>query len=463
MKKILLMATVVSTTLLQAQKETFDIATFTRPKGWERLDTNGVTLLYQSKTANGLTSFCQIFLFPSHDANDDAAKNFQDEWANHIVKATGTTVTPQTQTDKTPDGWTAVSGRADVSQNGVNYTCMLTAVTGHGKEMSFVVNIAGQDYVDDVRVFFEGCDLRKPEILGQVWNGNDTPPEKGAITEGNYVYVVPAGWMPQKYPDGGVVITSPVYGTGEKCTISILPMRPLTSDLPTAANGIFSGLFSKNYSLVTTYTSPSMIRGISPQGWEYFILKQGLRPVAGNFSDVFAFVFVARLGNQVASIAGISKDPLVSNCFGLNLKDVWPKFFYSLQFKNWNSPGQENEIMKRMTGVWMAATATAGDRIVFAPNGRFAGASAAQRYYATSSNELLTVTDAYFGDGAYSIRGNQITLIHDNDKSKPEKAFMRLEQESQDGGRTWKDKLYLLRKSAVDGSEYELGYEKQNN
>jgi hypothetical protein len=461
MKKILLMAIVISTTSLNAQKETFDIATFTRPKGWQRLDTNGVTLLYQSKTKNGLTDFCQIFLFPSRDANDDAAKNFQDDWTNHIMRATGTTVTPQTQINKTPDGWTAVSGRTDVSQNGTNYTCMLTAVTGHGKEMSFVVNVAGQEYVDDVRVFFESLDLHEPAVIGQPWNGNDTPAEKGATTQGNYVYVVPAGWTPKQYPDGGVVITSPVYNTGERCTISVLPMRPATSDLQTTANAIFSELFDKDYKPVTTYTSPSMIRGISPQGWEYFLTKKGIVPRAGNFSDVFAFVFVAKLGNQLASIVGISKDPLVSNCFGLNLKDVWPRFFYSLQFKNWKSQEEDKEIMKRMAGVWMTATATAGDRFAFASNGRFAGASASQKYFVTSSNELLTVTDAYFGDGAYSIKGNQITLIHDNNKSNPEKGFIRLEQESKDGGITWKDKLYLMRKSVVDGSDYEVNYDKQ--
>jgi hypothetical protein len=117
--------------------------------------------------------------------------------------------------------------------------------------------------------------------------------------------------------------------------------------------------------------------------------------------------------------------------------------------------------MKRMAGVWMSATATAGDRFAFAPNGRFAGASASQKYFVTSSNELLTVTDAYFGDGTYSIKGNQIILIHDNDKSKPEQGFIRLEQESKDDGRTWKDKLYLMRKSVVDGSDYEVNYDKQ--
>jgi hypothetical protein len=195
--------------------------------------------------------------------------------------------------------------------------------------------------------------------------------------QADYIYEVPAGWTPQKYSDGGVVITSPVSGTGERCTLSVLPMRVAPADLPTAAAGILTELFARNYTAVTTYTSPSIIRGYSPQGWEYFIIKQGLKPRAGNYSDIFVFVFVAKLGVRMAVITGISKDPLVSNCFGLNLKDVWPKFFYSLRFRNWNNT-DDKATMQRLAGVWIAATATAGVRMAIAPNGRYAGASAAQ-------------------------------------------------------------------------------------
>ena len=34
------------------------------------------------------------------------------------------------------------------------------------------------------------------------------------------------------------------------------------------------------------------------------------------------------------------------------------------------------------------------------------------------------------------IKGNHITLVHDNDKSKPEPGYIRLEQESTDGGKS---------------------------
>jgi hypothetical protein len=144
----------------------------------------------------------------------------------------------------------------------------------------------------------------------------------------------------------------------------------------------------------------------------------------------------------------------------LLLNDVWPQFFYSLQFKNWQ-PGNENPILKEIPGVWMAVTATAADRFAFASNGRFAGAAAAQKYVRTSSTEMLRITDAYFGDGSYTIHGNSITLVHDNEKNNPESGRLRIEQESKDGGRTWTQKLYLLRRSSVDGSIYETAYERQ--
>jgi hypothetical protein len=239
-------------------------------------------------------------------------------------------------------------------------------------------------------------------------------------------------------------------------------MRPSTGNLQADAANLFAVVF-KDFELRNGSTANSMIKGISPQGWEYFIAKRAIVLRGGDYQKMFGFAFVARLGNQVAAISGISKDPLVSSCFGLQLTDVWPKFFYSLQFRNWQAPSQQSETSNRLAGVWMAVTASAGDRFAFASNGRFAGAAAAQRYVRLSSYELLRITDTYFGDGSYRLNGNSISLIHDSNRSNPEPALFRIEQESKDEGRTWSEKLYLLRKNAVDGSEYEVGYEKQNN
>ena len=153
----------------------------------------------------------------------------------------------------------------------------------------------------------------------------------------------------------------------------------------------------------------------------------------------------------------MSRDSLVSNCFGELGRDVWPRFFYSLSFRSWPPVDATAEIRKLLAGEWIVATATAGDKITFAGNGRFANAAAAQQYHLTT-NELITTTQAYFGNGNYTLRGNAITLTQDDKRT--DHGFFRVEQESKDEGRTWMEILYLLRTSAVDGKEYEVRYNK---
>src|ERR1700730_2607545 len=72
-----------------AQKEKFDIASFTPPKGWQRIDSNGIILFFDSKTVTGGTAFCQIFLYPSRQSNGKALSDFESEWANRVTKPTG--------------------------------------------------------------------------------------------------------------------------------------------------------------------------------------------------------------------------------------------------------------------------------------------------------------------------------------------------------------------------------------
>jgi hypothetical protein len=136
---------------------------------------------------------------------------------------------------------------------------------------------------------------------------------------------------------------------------------------------------------------------------------------------------------------------------------VWPKFFYSLSFKGWPQTDHTQQMRKLLAGEWIAATATAGDLITFAGNGRFANAAAAQQYHLTP-NELITTTQAYFGNGSYTLRGNAITMTQDDKRTTP--GFFRFEQESKDEGRTWADVLYLMRTSTVDGQEYELRFKR---
>jgi hypothetical protein len=298
-----------------------------------------------------------------------------------------------------------------------------------------------------------------------------TPPARsmpnvaGANSLSEYVYAAPQGWTTNKYPDG-IVLTSPVSNTGERCLISMWPMRPAGADLQNDANLAFQTIFNTYELRNRTSDGMSMpqvaIRGRSGQGWDYLILMRGIgnpNGPGGPFETLQGFVMVAKLNSNLAVISGLSKVPLVSSCFGELIADVWPRFFYSLHFKDWPVTDQASAIAAKITGTWTIATSTVADRYQFAANGRYASAAAVQNYN-RSSTEVLETTQAFFGDGSYALKENAITLTPDPGHGPTVPGFVRVEEESKDNGRTWVPILYLLRTSTVDGKEYEVRYQK---
>src|SRR3954471_20756368 len=123
-----------------AQTEIFDIASFVGPKDWQRIDTNGVLAFIDSKTTNGLVSFCQIYLFPSYQSNSTPENNFETEWNNKVAKTTNNNTKPVKDPAVSDSGWTVVKGHANITQQGVTYTCMLVNASGFGKTMSIMIN-----------------------------------------------------------------------------------------------------------------------------------------------------------------------------------------------------------------------------------------------------------------------------------------------------------------------------------
>jgi len=292
-------------------------------------------------------------------------------------------------------------------------------------------------------------------------NNNAAPAALGLSSLNDYIYTPPAGWAAQRLSDA-IMISSPMSVTNEKCLIYLLPMRPAGANLLDDASNAFRDAWLRNFVLRNQTPAgfaftESIVHGMSGQGWEYVIIRRGIAPPNSQESRL-GFVMVAKLDNRLAVISGVSKDPLVSACMGENTGATnWPKFFYSLGFKSWPQADHSQQMRRLLAGEWIAATATAGDKITFAGNGRFANAAAAQQYHLTT-NELITTTQAYFGNGSYTLRGNSITLTQDDNRT--DRGFFRVEQESKDGGRTWADVFYLMRTSSVDGQDYELKYGK---
>ena len=441
-----------------AAVETFDIATFIRPPGWSRKDTNGVLLLEDQKVVQGRLIFCQIYVFPSRPGTANPGVDFQTEWERRVFQTIGIQGHSAPETESTPDGWTDVSAFADFAKQGTSTRAILATGTGFGKVVSVVVLVSPNSYQAELEKFFK--DINFNGGAGTQMAPNATaqaapPNAAGGVDRraggasggslGRYVYVPPQQWTRQPSSDG-ILLVSPGY-SNERCQLVMLPLRPASAALADDAIGTFRQLFKADP--LSSYPSPppNLARGISAQGWEYFEIKKLVGGQEGDARTMGAIVLDIRLGDEIATVIGTSKDFMVSQCFGLLQPDSWPAFFHSLQFKETSLTGQSQAAMRQqLAGTWLAATASAGVGYIFMASGRYGSIGAVRHNYSQ--------TQEFYGDGSYSFDGSRLVLTG-NDQSRTFYWF-RLQQVSRNSGQSWQETLCLL---PPDGT-HELCYRK---
>lgn len=430
--------------MVAGQTETFDIATFAAPRGWSRTEQNGILIVQQRKTVLRRAEFCQIYLFPSRASQDGAEENFRAEWATRIRSTFGVAEQVSQKSAKTQDGWTVVIGTADTMTQGVAMRLLLSTATGFDSVFSVMVVVSPNSYVNELNSFFRSLKLHNRNggnssaaVTGESSAAIGATGSVGGGSPGGYNFTPPAQWSQQEL-HGQIVLTSPVYQNGERCQIVILPMQEAGSArLPDVAIGTFRNIFRAD-PLASYPSQPSRLAsGISPGGWEFFTIHKLVGGQEGDGKGIGTILLTAKVGGRVAMIYGISKDFIVSNCFGELVRDVWPGFFYSLTFQGVQSGQQQNLIRQKLAGTWIAATGMVGNRYEFHSDGRYAGAAARRQY----SRDSVTTT-AFFGDGSYSFDGNQLILTGDDGRKST--FFFRLEAASRDSGATWADQLCLL-------------------
>ena len=295
----------------------------------------------------------------------------------------------------------------------------------------------------------------------------------GSSTFGDYAYVAPAGWTSQ--PSGnGLWIVSPPGPSGERCTIGLWPMAPASGDLSADAQRAWAQVFS---GLAIRPDDPLnrtlLVRGLAPQGWEYVVLRRPIVSPNDRESSLGGTVMVAKLGDRDAIVSFFSGDPRHSVCYQYGYSfhpEVWPRFFASLRFRNWTGPAA-TALAQRVQGGWQSiGTSTGGGAVLqyaFTPSGRYAFFGVGQRYMVLSHFDAVVWTSPTFGDGSYVIRGNELTLRPDHGGA-PDPFLFRLEQVSEDGGRTWTEKLFLMqptRVTTIDGTtlhDNEIALERRN-
>ncbi len=347
-----------------AQKETFDIVTYTPPKDFKRESKEGVVNYTNVNTLKG--SFCVITMYASGASTGDANKDFKKEWKELLVTPYKAEANPTTETQTNADGWKVVVGAAPVKLDGNDVYIMLTVVSGFGKTISIRTSVNDKSFLAQVDALFETMELDKTKTT-TVMNTNTTTPQadesKGKF--GAMTYDAPIGWSHQQFQDG--VVFKPLNLPAEE-HLAIQIMQPMDF------SGNLEQVLAQSFEEATVmYKGTAMYQadgkyGKKPaqksfNGWEYIRGKGGIKVQDGTqFGTEYGLeVFVIKVNGRFERVAILESRPACKPLYSryytsdrTTYRNSIEGLLFSIQFTDFNSPQMSSgsEIGAGIVGVW---------------------------------------------------------------------------------------------------------------
>ncbi len=156
--------------------ETFDIATFQPPKGWQKQDKGGVVVFNISDAQKG--SYAMIMLFASGTSSGNAKGDFEADWQEFIAGQMAVKGKPEIEPAVKSDGWDVVTGGTSFENEMGAAAVLMSTYSGFGKTFSAAAIFNSQDNVPDIEAFAASLKLKRPEANKQVKNN---PPVSNTI------------------------------------------------------------------------------------------------------------------------------------------------------------------------------------------------------------------------------------------------------------------------------------------
>ena len=179
-----------SANLFAQQPETFDVATFQAPKGWNKqTGENAIQFSIADKEV-----YCLVTLFRSLPGLGSPKENFDASWDTIVKEAVTVSAAPQMFPSDTKGEWLLVGGFAPFEKSGEKGVAVLYTASGYGKMVNALVLTNTQAYEAAITAFLESVSLKKPAVENQPQvpaNQNGSQPsltgnfwKKGGISKG---------------------------------------------------------------------------------------------------------------------------------------------------------------------------------------------------------------------------------------------------------------------------------------
>jgi hypothetical protein len=420
-----------------AQRIAFDIATFTPPPNWTKNETQSMISFTTTNSAN--QSYCVIGIYQSMASKGSLQADAAGDWDDLVKKQYQLeSKLPITQLPA-KNGWESYSQSSSFLQDGKKAQVVLTTFSNKKNAMSLICLLNDASYLP---VFQNLCKEMEFKTSGETPSPSITPTASASF--GDYVYQVPAGWKSENNSNQ-IILRAP----DQFSVLTLLPMMNSSGNIDNDMEVIFPQVFSGWQLDERNPDHHIFTKGVAADGWEYFKKEVGLRATDNPNSEIIGFLFLAKLNNMVAVIAGTYVN------WNDRLRETqspdWVQFFHSLQFKNFKST--TNPLAKDLIGDWLVGGSSFLSTYTFTADGHYSTGGAVSSSHQISDYQAKETTTSFVGDGTYTLQGAQLTTTSHSGKKRS--ARVRIFYQSEFG--TYLKTLGFLEK-ADDGSWYEATY-----
>lgn len=152
---LLLMTSIV----VFAQKQTFDVVSYTLPKGWQQQQNEGGIQLSIIDKNTG--SYAIAVITKAAASNASANKNFNSQWTALVKSTVNTSSEPIMEKPAVDNGWDIVSGTANYTDGANKGAATLLCATAYGQTVSVVLMVNSQQYQNELLALINSLELSK--------------------------------------------------------------------------------------------------------------------------------------------------------------------------------------------------------------------------------------------------------------------------------------------------------------
>lgn len=171
-----------------AQKQTFDIISYTPPEGWT--ETTGNSNVSYSRIENG--NWAQIAIYKSNVSEGNIDADFDNDW-NELVSANKNISSPKKTKPQLQAGWTILSGSGTWQYNGTNVTSQLTIYCNNKVTIALLCNYTATAYLKEYQSLLASIVLN-PENTKAI-NGSQNNPENDDSTGVIHTNAIAGLWV----------------------------------------------------------------------------------------------------------------------------------------------------------------------------------------------------------------------------------------------------------------------------